>query len=248
MTKFNLLASILLMSAAHGAQAFCGPYFAEYRVVTSGAGNYGVRCVAKTPEGLVWYGEGAWNHQTYRHIGRVDSPDPGHLEGGWMRDVYGNGEHFRGSFDGLEFSLSESQVDGVPTLIRLVGSQKEAWKLVDTTTPAYVSTLPPIRTCGPLLRTYRVNAGDGGNYGIRCVVESSHAAPTLFLGEGSWNNQKYMHLGYTNNPGRASAGDICSPGTSFCSSTGQDALVFTPRAPGLLQVSGGWNESWSLVE
>lgn len=247
--KLHLLASLVLAVAARTAHAYCGPYFAEYRVVTSGAGNYGVRCVAKTPDGLVWYGEGAWNGQTYRHVGRVDGPEPGSLENGWMRDIFGNGESFRGSFDGIRLSLSESQVNGIPTLIRMVGPQREAWRLVDATTPPYVSALPPIRTCGTLLRTYRVNVAGDGNYGVRCVMESSHSAPTLFLGEGTWNRQRYLHLGYTNSsPNRGSAGDICRAGTDFCGSTGQDALIFNTRAPGRLQVRGVWNEDWSLVE
>lgn len=56
---------------ASGLVAGCGRNFQEYRVENYGADANSLRCLLRTRDGLgtVWYGEGAWGANTYKHIG-----------------------------------------------------------------------------------------------------------------------------------------------------------------------------------
>lgn len=227
------------------AFAFCGPHFKEYRVVTSGAGNYGVRCVQVGANSMSWYGEGAWGGNNYRHIGRAARGEFGLY--GWARDIYGNGEQFQNRAEGIMPIYEGQWVDGAPERIRMTQTWNELWQRVTPTTPPYYSSLGSIERCGRHFKTYRVGPYANGT-GIRCVVPGNGAAPLLFAGEGYWGGSRYMHLGTGSSNNRAFAADICKPGYAFCNAVGYDSLIFTATSSSQLKVMGAWSELWNLIQ
>lgn len=242
MSKFALTWCISLLASQ--ADAFCGPHFKEYRVVTSGAGNFGVRCVQIGANSMAWYGEGAWGGSNYRHIGRADRGEFG--LSGWARDIYGNGEQFQNKASGLMPVYEGNWIGGAPERIRMTQTWNELWVLATSSMPAYYSNLGSIEQCGRHFKRYRVGPYANGT-GIRCVVPGNGAAPWLFVGEGYWGGNRYMHLGTGSSANRAYASDICKPGYAFCNSVGYDSLRFHANTPNQLSVSGAWSEIWNRI-
>lgn len=224
------------------ANAFCGPHFTEYRVVTSGAGNFGVRCVQIGAGVMSWYGEGAWGGQNYRHIGRGYRGEFGMT--GYARDIYGNGEQFTNKADGLMFQYEGAWAHGAPERIRMTQVWNELWVKAQPSMAPYYSNLGSLQQCGRHLKRYIVGPYNNGT-GVRCVMPGNGAAPHLFVGEGYWGGSRYMHLGTGSSRNKAYASDICKPGFAFCNTVGYDSLVFTALSPNQLKVSGSWNEIWN---
>ncbi len=238
----RVLAFIGLLLFAAQANAFCGPHFKEYRVVTSGAGNFGVRCVQIGANIMTWYGEGAWNGNNYRHIGRAGRGEFGMV--GWARDIYGNGEQFTNKAQGIMPIYEGTWSNGAPERIRMTQTWNELWVKATPAMTPYHSNLGSLQSCGRHFKRYRVGPNANGS-GIRCVVPGNGAAPLLFAGEGYWGGNRYMHLGTGSSPNRAYASDICKPGFNFCNTFGYDSLVFTAVTPNQLKVTGSWNEIWN---
>lgn len=226
---------------ASQAQAFCGPHFKEYRVATSGAGNFGVRCVQIGANHMAWYGEGAWNHNNYRHIGRAYRGEFGMV--GYAKDIYGNGEQFSNKADGIMPVYEGQWSNGAPERIRMTQTWNEVWIKATPGMAPYNSNLGSIQQCGRHLKRYRVQTNNGS--GIRCVVPGNGAAPYLFVGEGYWGGSRYMHLGTGSSNNKAYASDICKPGFAFCNTFGYDSLNFTALNLNTLKVTGAWSEIWS---
>lgn len=227
--------------ASLNAEAFCGPHFKEYRVVTSGAGNFGVRCVQIGANTMSWYGEGAWNHKNYRHIGRAYRGEFGMV--GYAKDIYGNGEQFQNTADGIMPIYEGTWSGGAPERIRMTQTWNELWQKVTPASRPYSSNLGSLVQCGRHLKRYKVSAANGN--GVRCVVPGNGAAPFLFVGEGYWGGRRYMHLGTGSSRNRAYASDICKPGFSFCNTFGYDSLRFTALNASTVKVTGSWNETWT---
>ncbi|MGE0529408.1 MAG: hypothetical protein AB7P49_20320 [Bdellovibrionales bacterium] len=230
--------------AAAQAQAFCGPYFTEYRVATSGAGNFGIRCVQIGANSMIWYGEGAWSGVNYRHIGRAARGEFGLA--GWARDIHGNGEVFHNKADGIMPIYEGTWTNGAPQRIRMTQTWNETWVKANANTPQYYSNLGSLENCGRHLKRYRVGPYDNGT-GIRCVMPGNGAAPLLFVGEGYWGGTRYMHLGAGSSKNRAHASDICRPGYGFCNTFGYDSLIFSAPSADQLRVTGAWNEEWNAM-
>lgn len=229
--------------AAANAGAFCGPHFKEYRVVTSGSGNFGVRCVQIGANSMSWYGEGAWNGSNYRHVGRAARGEFGLA--GWARDIYGNGEQFHGKADGIMPIYEGAWANGAPERIRMTQTWNELWVKATPQTAPYYSNLGSIQNCGQYFKRYKVGPYANGT-GIRCVIPGNGTAPLLFVGEGYWGGSRYMHLGTGSSRNRAYASDICKPGYAFCGTVGYDSLVFSAPNAKQLKVTGSWNEMWNL--
>lgn len=236
--------SILLTLGFGAAQAsaFCGPHFTEYRVATSGPGNFGVRCVQVGAYGMSWYGEGAWRGANYRHIGRSVRGEFGFVA--WARDIYGNGEQFQNRSDGILPIYEGPWANGSPERIRMTQTWNELWVKAPAAIPAYQSSLGTIQRCGRHFVSYRVGPYPNGT-GVRCVVPGNGAAPHLFVGEGYWSGTRYMHLGTGSSRNKAYASDICKPGYGFCNTIGYDSIVFTAHSASQLRVLGAWNEVWN---
>jgi len=233
-----------LSIGAAQASAFCGPHFKEYRVVTNGPGNFGVRCVQIGANMMSWYGEGAWGGRNYRHIGRAARGEFGLVA--WARDIYGNGEQFQNKAEGIYPVYEGSWANGAPERIRMTQTWNELWVKVAPNSPPYYSRLGSIERCGRHFISYRVGPYANGT-GVRCVVPGNGAAPWLFAGEGYWGGNRYMHLGTGSSRNRAYASDICKPGYAFCNTVGYDSLVFTALSATQLKVSGQWNEIWNRM-
>lgn len=225
------------------ANAFCGPHFKEYRVVTSGAGNFGVRCVQIGAGIMSWYGEGAWGGNNYRHIGRAVRGEFGLV--GFARDIYGNGEQFSNRADGIIPVFEGAWSDGAPERIRMTQVWNETWVKATPSMSPYYSNLGSLNYCGRHLKRYVVGPYSNGT-GVRCVYPGNGAAPLVFVGEGYWGGNRYMHLGTGSSRNKAYASDICKPGFNFCNTAGYDSLVFTAISNTQLKISGSWNETWNL--
>ncbi len=238
--KLTVLWCIAISGAEAGA--FCGPHFKEYRVSTSGAGNFGVRCVQIGAGSMSWYGEGAWNNNNYRHIGRASRGEFGLA--GWARDIYGNGEQFHNKAEGIMPVFEGAWSGGAPERIRMTQTWNELWVKATPGMPAYNSNLGSIQNCGPHFKRYRVGPYSNGT-GVRCAVPGNGAAPYLFVGEGYWGGTRYMHLGTGSSKNKAYASDICKPGYGFCGTVGYDSLKFTAITANQLKVTGSWNETWN---
>ncbi len=231
-----------LSLAAHQAAAFCGPHFTEYRVATSGNGNFGVRCVQIGANVMSWYGEGAWGGSIYRHAGKAARGEFGMAA--WARDIYGNGEQFQNKAEGIFVIYEGAWQNGSPERIRMTQQWNETWVKARPGMAPYYSNLGSIQNCGRHFLRYKVGPYSNGT-GVRCVVPGNGAAPLLFVGEGFWGGNRYMHLGTGSSRNKAYASDICKPGYAFCNTVGYDSLVFTALSRSSLKVSGSWNEQWN---
>lgn len=237
-----LLGMGLLTAQAH---AFCGPHFHEYRVVTNGGNSFGVRCVQIGANVMSWYGEGAWNGQNYRHVGHAARGEFGMV--GYARDIYGNGENIGNKVDGLMPIYEGNWSNGAPDRIRMTQGWNEVWVRATGNMPSYFSNLGSIERCGRHFKTYRVGPYANGT-GIRCVIPGNGAAPLLWVGEGYWGGNRYIHLGTGSSRNRAYASDICKAGYAFCNTVGYDSLIFTATTNTQLKVSGSWNEIWNRIQ
>jgi hypothetical protein len=253
------LSLILSITTAQPSQASfaCGPHYKTYRVQSrNGAQGSGVRCLRSTPTvslSGIWYGEGKWGNQTYRHIGAT----VGSM--GEAADIHGNGETTDGSFPLKSLSFSSS---GGPDhkVLRVTGAWNETWILeTDGVVESYTSSLPPVSVCGRNFTQFQVRSTAGERGGVRCVSKSPNTLG-LWYGEGQWGGTPYLHLGQLimkGNTPQYFAYDICEPSRSKACGAFQNNLRFStdlfapavsdPFVKLVINVTGAWSEEWNKV-
>ncbi|MDB9435228.1 hypothetical protein [Microcystis aeruginosa] len=109
--------------------------------------------------------------------------------------------------------------------------------------------------CGPHLETYIVRSLDNRRgTGIRCVKfskgQQGSSIPRLsWYGEGTWEGATYRHLGQAIDRGRMLVGfasDIHGNGEDANFNYPGNLDIRTVR-PGVIRVTGAWNEEWRSV-
>lgn len=115
--------------------------------------------------------------------------------------------------------------------------------------------------CGPGMLTYAVYDANGNQAaGIRCVrlvwakPGDNYTSTFNWYGEGAWGAATYRHLGYAYNAWElpfALAADVFGNGESYNGGTFsnlQFSIVGAWPSPSEIRVTGGWLETWRLVE
>jgi hypothetical protein len=233
----------------------CGPHTLTYivRSLDNRPGT-GIRCVEVNQFDnpiFVWYGEGQWQGQTYRHIGKASSVMPTNQVTllGYASDLFGNGENFDNNFPGNILIQVVSGNWPVPTEIHATGAWNEAWTLVGSID---YKPLPRPHTCGSYFDEYYVTdlGGTRQGSGLRCVLRTER--PTAWFGNGDWGGTTYSHLGILFDIYFAGefhlggdASDLCGPlFGEFCNAFALDSLLFSQVSPRGFNVTGAWHENW----
>jgi hypothetical protein len=256
------------LSIAHPDNLFsygpfsCGPYALTYRVTSLSTGEFGgVRCVrVLTGDPIfVWYGEGRWGGNPYRHLGMAYHVENFPLGTRTLvaaaSDMYGNGEAFNNSFPGNLIPEYDPNEWPAPRVIRMKGAWNEQWTLVSGVDH---TALPRPQVCGSNFDQYLAFdlGGVRRGLGLRCMlrVGPNNVLPLIrpFFSNGDWNGTTYTNLGLYNDEvfpitghTTGSAVDLCGPAFgSFCNQFPLRSVTFTPVSPRGFNVTEAWNEVW----
>jgi hypothetical protein len=244
----------------------CGPHLLTYTVrAGDNRLGVGVRCIKLQNLGgesqLIWYGEGQWQGQTYRHVGMATPGCADQPEDfcGDSADIHGNGESFNNIFPGKTIGVKASNGTWpAPNEIRVSGAWNEVWNKVSTTN--YTPLSRP-SMCGGNLDEYTASDPLRSGSGIRCALRRGNPPyTTAWFGNGEWNGGTYSHLGIfqiarttsgTIGGGTGGASDICGPGFGqACNNFRVGSLRFSPVCEGRertfqgFKVQGSWREAW----
>lgn len=252
----------------------CGSRTATYTVrAGDNRLGIGVRCVKvqnlESASQLIWYGEGQWQGQTYRHVGEAT---PGCADQpldfcGAAADIHGNGESFNNRFPGktIEFKAINGSWPA-PDEIRVSGAWNEVWHKVSTT---FSTALSRPTTCGSNFDEYTVSdLPTRQGEGLRCVLRNGRPPyTTAWFGNGEWNGTTYSHLGIfrierttsgTIGGGTGGASNLCGPAFGqSCNNFPVGSLRFMPiceserdgrpiRTFQGFKVQGSWSEVWDF--
>jgi hypothetical protein len=253
--------------ARQAAGFSCGPnmvtYLAKWQYV--GRIGDGIRCVlVNTSTGggssvpkVIWYGEGAWDNQPYRHLAEVFTQSGTDDLTGDIEDIFGNGEvqNETGTVT-LHVVQGSWPAPAVVDISSGCGCWTERWFLVQSL--PYTPLKPP-KTCGSYLAQYTVSYGNQKHAGMRCAVRLKNRI-TMWLGRGTMDGLSYTQLGYRADKGFGAA-DLC--GAAFgtrCQTfpAGSIKLVVAkpkkqkkghpkPQQKIVVSVSGksgAWTETW----
>jgi len=270
------LAIVFSVSARAEGNFSCGSHTVTYTVrAGDNRQGAGVRCVkvqnVSGTSHLIWYGEGQWQGQTYRHVGEAT---PGCADQpldfcGAAADMHGNGESFNNSFPGKVIGFKASNgAWPAPNEIRVSGAWNEVWNQVSTTN--YTPLSRPT-TCGDNFDEYTVSDLNNRRQGtgLRCVQRKGSPPYTAaWFGNGAWDGTIYSRLGIiqielttggTIGEGTGGASDLCDAALGqFCTSFPVGSLRFTPickteeggtpstRIFQGFNVQGSWSEVWNF--
>jgi hypothetical protein len=129
--------------------------------------------------------------------------------------------------------------------------------VVTVTASAQMIPVPGGFTCGKQTLTFSVKSlGDVAGTGIRCVKlpDNDRGLNFVWYGEGRWNGAPYRHIGYSVRDPDGTfnySADIFGNGETaanfFRGNIDFRVVSGTWRSPREIQVTGAWNELWTLA-